>query len=81
MEQQAERDFPHKDITQSIIDAFYQVYRELGYGFSEAVYRPATAIVLRDYGLDAVEEQVITVRFMVSVSELSTPTSWSLGWF
>jgi GxxExxY protein len=63
VEQQAERDFPHKDITQSIIDAFYQVYRELGYGFSEAVYRRATAIVLRDYGLDAVEEQVITVTF------------------
>ena len=47
--------------TVRIIDALYQVYRELGYGFSEAIYRRATVIVLRDWGLDAVEEQMITV--------------------
>ena len=63
MESDVDRDFPHKEITRKIIDAFYQVYRELGYGFSEAIYRRGTLIVLRDGGLDAVEEQVITVTF------------------
>ena len=63
MEQHGERDFPHKEITQHIIDAFYEVYRELGYGFSETIYRRAIAIVLRDRGLAAVEEQSITVTF------------------
>jgi len=58
-----DRDFPHKEITQRIIDAFYQIYRELGYGFSETIYRRAIAIVLRDWGFDAVEEQLITVTF------------------
>ena len=63
MESDVDRDFPHKEITGRIIDALYQVYRELGYGFSEAIYRRATVIVLRDWGLDAVEEQMITVSF------------------
>lgn len=72
MESDVDRDFPHKEITGRIIDAFYQVYRELGYGFSEAIYRRATVIVLRDWGLDAVEEQMITVSFR-GESEPSTP--------
>ena len=63
MDADVDRDFPHKEITQRIIDAFYQIYRELGYGFSETIYRRAIAIVLRDWGFDAVEEQLITVTF------------------
>ena len=63
VESDVDRDFPHKEITRKVIDAFYQVYRELGYGFSEAIYRRGTVIVLRDWGLDVVEEQVITVTF------------------
>ena len=63
MDADVDRDFPHKEITQRIIDAFYQIYRELGYGFSQTIYRRAIAIVLRDWGFDAVEEQLITVTF------------------
>jgi GxxExxY protein len=61
--EQAERPFPHGDITERVIAAFYVVHRELGYGFSESVYRRAVSIVLRDDGLEAIEEQSITVAF------------------
>jgi GxxExxY protein len=54
---------PHADITGRIVAAFYEVYAELGYGFSEVVYRRAVAIVLRHNGLDAIEERMISVMF------------------
>ena len=63
MDEQNERALPHSDITERIIAAFYAVQGELGYGFSENVYRRATAIVLRSDGLEAIEEQSISVTF------------------
>jgi GxxExxY protein len=56
-------DYPHANLTQQIIDACYQVFRELGHGFSEKIYQRAVAIVLREMGLAAIEECAITVRF------------------
>jgi GxxExxY protein len=58
---------PYKEITDRIIAAFFEVYRELGYGFSEHVYRRAIALVLRQAGIDTVEEQAITVVFRGSI--------------
>lgn len=55
--------FPHADVTQRIIGAFFEVHRELGYGFSEIVYRRAVSIVLRSAGLEAHEEMHISVPF------------------
>jgi GxxExxY protein len=63
VDEQNERALPHSDITERIIAAFYAVRDELGYGFSENVYRRATAVVLRQDGLEAIEEQSITVAF------------------
>src|SRR4026208_233582 len=60
---QHEVDLPHAEITAPIIGAFYDVYRELGYGFSELVYRRALAIALRQHGLEVAEEQMISVTF------------------
>lgn len=54
---------PHADVTERILGAFFEVYRELGYGFSEVVYRRAIAIVLQSSGLDAIEEMRISVPF------------------
>jgi len=54
---------PHFDLTSKIIGAFYKVYNELGYGYSEKIYRRALAIVLREGGLEAVEEQELRVVF------------------
>jgi GxxExxY protein len=63
VDEQNERALPHSDITERIIAAFYAVRDELGYGFSENVYRRATAVVLQEDGLEAIEEQSITVAF------------------
>src|SRR5262245_25080571 len=55
-------DLPHANVTGPIIESFYEVYRELGYGFSEHVYRRAMGILLRQRGFEAVEERPIIVR-------------------
>jgi len=34
----------HSEITELILKAFYQVYGELGYGFSEKIYENSTVI-------------------------------------
>lgn len=56
---QAKNQFQGKfsDLTGSVIGAFFQVHKELGYGFSEKVYENALTIVLREQGL-IVEQQV-----------------------
>lgn len=53
----------HQTITSAIIKSFFEVYRELGFGFSEIVYRRALGIVLRSGGLEAIEEAPLEVRF------------------
>jgi GxxExxY protein len=60
---QNERPFPHCDITQRVIAAFYVVHRELGYGFTENIYRRAMAVALREDGVEATEERAMTVVF------------------
>ena len=47
----------HKDLTDLIIQAFYKVYNELGYGFLEKVYEKALIIELKKIGL-LIEQQV-----------------------
>ncbi|HXW08083.1 MAG TPA: GxxExxY protein [Vicinamibacterales bacterium] len=54
---------PLKPLTERVIGVFYSVYRELGFGFSEAVYRRAMAVALRDEGLQAFESVWIDVAF------------------
>lgn len=56
-------DLKHKELTETIIKAFYGVYNELGFGFLESVYQKAMVIVLRDYGLKVEEEKQIKVYF------------------
>jgi GxxExxY protein len=47
----------HSDLTEKIIGAFFDVYNELGYGFSESVYENALLLELGNNGL-RVEQQV-----------------------
>jgi hypothetical protein len=35
--------FPHKDITEKIIGAAFEVYKHLGYGYLEKVYQRSIA--------------------------------------
>lgn len=53
----------HGDLTGLILEVFYEVYNELGYGFLESVYQKAMLIALRARGLDASDEKRITVWF------------------
>jgi len=47
----------HRELTQKIIGAFYDVYNELGHGFLETVYERALVIALGETGI-RVERQV-----------------------
>lgn len=53
----------HKNITDTIIKCFYDVYNELGHGFLEAVYEEALAIVLGESGLTVERQKGINVFF------------------
>jgi GxxExxY protein len=53
----------HAATTGPLLDAFFQVYRELGYGFLERVYANALAIVARDLGLEIRQQVPIRVHY------------------
>jgi GxxExxY protein len=53
----------HSDITGKIIGAFFKVYNQLGYWFSEKVYENALAIELRNLGLDVQQQAPIEVFY------------------
>ena len=55
--------FAHKEITERIIGAAFEVYNELGYGFLERVYQRALQVELRKMGLRAEVEPPIDVRY------------------
>src|SRR6476620_8715106 len=63
MERHDESKLAHAGVTRTIIGCFFEVYRELGYGFSEAVYRRALGLVIRAAGLSAIEEVPLNVHF------------------
>jgi GxxExxY protein len=53
----------HSEITEQIIGAAFEVFRELGYGFLEKVYQRAMKIELESRGLLADIESDIHVRY------------------
>jgi GxxExxY protein len=53
----------HKEITEQIIGAAFEVYRVLGYGFLERVYQRAMQVELRARGLEAQLEPAIDVHY------------------
>ena len=54
-----EHERKHWDLCHEIVGVFYAVYRELGYGFFEAVYEEALTRALREAGFE-VQRQVPT---------------------
>ncbi|WP_256948430.1 GxxExxY protein [Flavobacterium psychrophilum] len=50
------KNFPHQELTKSLIGIYYDVYNELGYGFLEKVYHNAMQIELKKRGFE-VENQ------------------------
>jgi len=57
----------HKEITEQIIGAAFEVYRVLGYGFLEKVYQRAMQVELRLRGITAEIESKIKVYFKDNV--------------
>lgn len=55
--------FLHKEITEQIIGAAFEVHRVLGYGFLEKVYQRAMQVELRLRGLVAETESKIKVIY------------------
>src|SRR5260370_30967944 len=58
-----ETPFPHKEITEAIIGAAFEVYNHLGYGFLKRVYQRALEVELRRRGFRSELERRITVRY------------------
>ncbi len=55
--------YKHKDLTEKIIMAFYNVYNTLGYGFPEKVYENALMMELGKLGLSAKAQFPIQVFY------------------
>jgi GxxExxY protein len=64
---EAEAHFPHKEITEAIIGAAFEVCNELGYGFLHRVYQRALQLELLRRDFKAELEQRITVRYKEAI--------------
>jgi GxxExxY protein len=53
----------HSELTGKILGAFYQLHKEMGYGFSEKIYQAALAILLEELGLTVEQQKPIRVFF------------------
>jgi GxxExxY protein len=57
------KEYKHQELTQAIIQVFYEVYNELGHGFLESVYEEAMAIALVQKGLAVSRRNPLPVWF------------------
>ena len=55
--------FPHKEITERIIGAAFEVYKHLGYGYREKVYQRSMQVELLRNGIAAELERPLVVRY------------------
>ena len=53
----------HKELSEKIIAAAYNVHKELGYGFLEKVYKNALAVELEEAGLKYALESPLKVLY------------------
>jgi len=53
----------HKELTDEILNAFYDVYNELGYGFLERVYQNSLFLELKARGLEVEAQKQIKVFY------------------
>ena len=55
--------YKHQELTQAIIQVFFEVYNELGHGFLESVYEEAMFAVLREKGMKVERQHALAVWF------------------
>jgi len=53
----------HKELTDEILSAFYDVYNELGYGFLERVYQNSLFLELKERGFEVEAQKQIKVFY------------------
>lgn len=53
----------HEEITDKILNAFFTVYKDLGYGFSEKVYENSMIIEMNELGLTCEQQKPINVYY------------------
>jgi GxxExxY protein len=63
MEAQKKFEGKHSDLTGKILGAFFQVHKDLGFGFSEKVYEAALEVLLKEIGLIPTRQQDIKVYY------------------
>ena len=51
------------DLTQKILEACFEVSKELGSGFLESIYQNAMLIALREKGLNVIPQYPLSVTF------------------
>ena len=57
------KNFPHQELTKSIVGFYYNVYNELGFGFLEKVYQKALLIELKNNGYKIDSEKKVNVYY------------------
>ena len=57
------KNFPHQELTKSIIGIYYNVYNELGFGFLEKVYHKSLLIELKKNGYKIDSEKKVNVYY------------------
>jgi GxxExxY protein len=57
------KDLKYREITDKILNCFYDVYNELGYGFLEKVYENALFFELKQNGLKCIKQRPIKVYY------------------
>jgi GxxExxY protein len=53
----------HENVTKIILKAFFQVYRDLGYGFREQIYEIAMAMTAQELGLEVNRQELIIINY------------------
>ena len=53
----------HKELSEKIIAAAYDVHKELGYGFVEKIYRNALVVSLGEAGIKCISESPLKVKY------------------
>jgi GxxExxY protein len=56
-------DLKHSNLTDKLINTYYSLYNELGYGFLESIYQKAFALMLKEQGIRFREQAPIRVTF------------------
>ena len=67
------KNYPHQELTKSIIGIYYNVYNELGYGFLEKVYHRAMIVELNKNGYEVEHEKKIEVFYKNEVVGTYSP--------